>query len=242
MALYALGDLHLSFGAPDKSMDTFGPPWIDHEEQIRKHWLDTVTEDDTIVLAGDFSWGRKLAEVEPDLDFVRQLPGTKIFLRGNHDMFWDAKRTSKLNRLFDGEFFFLQNNHASYGDCALVGTKGYCFENLDSFEHFRMIQERELQRLQASFDSAVDAGFTRFIVFLHYPPTSALWPVDEDSPEFASSPFTELAESYGAEQVIYAHCHGEARFGDSLEGTVRGVDYHLVSGDYLEFKPYKVLD
>jgi predicted phosphohydrolase len=69
-------------------------------------------------------------------------------------------------------------------------------------------------------------------MFLHYPPTSIL----EDE-----SLFTAMAEEYGAEQVIYAHSHGESRFYDSILGEKNGIRYSLVSGDYLKWKPMKVL-
>ena len=91
MSLYALGDLHLSFQA-DKSMDKFGRVWKNHERKIEKYVNKIVKPEDTLVLTGDHSWGRKLAECEEDLAFIEQLPGQKILLRGNHDMFWDAKR------------------------------------------------------------------------------------------------------------------------------------------------------
>ncbi len=68
-------------------------------------------------------------------------------------------------------------------------------------------------------------------MFLHYPPTNIL----EER-----SGFTDMAEEYGAEQVIYAHCHGESRFHDSIQGEFRGRTYHLVSGDYLRWKPLKI--
>jgi len=233
MALYVIGDLHLSFGVPDKSMDMFGSVWKDHEDKIRRNWLRSVKEEDTVVIAGDFSWGRKLDECAPDFDFIRGLPGRKIFLRGNHDMFWDAKHTQRLNDQFRGEFFFLQNNFAAYRDYALVGTKGYCYEGLDSFDHFLKIRSRELKRLRLSFDAAASAGFGKFIMLLHYPPTT----IGEQS-----SPFTEMAEHFGAEQVIYAHCHGKARFDDSFRGRVNGIEYRLASGDFLNFRPLKVLD
>ena len=70
-------------------------------------------------------------------------------------------------------------------------------------------------------------------MFLHYPPTSVL----ENE-----SIFTEMAEEYGAEHVVYSHCHGEKRFADSIRGMYHGIHYHLVSGDYLNFKPEKILD
>ena len=50
-----------------------------------------------------------------------------------------------------------------------------------------------------------------------------------------------MAKAYGAEQVVYAHCHGEERFHDSLLGKKRGIRYSLVSGDYLHWQPQRIL-
>lgn len=127
MSLYALGDLHLSFQS-DKSMDIFGSVWKRHERKIEKYVNRIVKPDDTLVLTGDHSWGRKLPECREDLAFIERLPGRKILLRGNHDMFWDAKKTERLNEEYKGRPFFLQNNFAVYEDYALVGTKGFTFE------------------------------------------------------------------------------------------------------------------
>ena len=91
MALYALGDLHLSFQS-DKSMDKFGKVWKNHEHKIEKYVGKIVKPEDTLVLTGDHSWGKRLSECREDLAFIEKLPGRKILLRGNHDMFWDAKR------------------------------------------------------------------------------------------------------------------------------------------------------
>ena len=93
--------------------------------------------------------------------------------------------------------------------------------------------ERELARLRTSFELAKGDGYRKFIMFLHYPPTNIME---------RTSGFTDMAEEYGAEQVIYAHCHGESRFYDSVHGEYRGVRYSLVSGDYLRWKPFRVLD
>ena len=127
MALYALGDLHLSFQV-NKPMDKFGRVWKNHERKIEKYVNRFVKPEDTLVLTGDHTWGRKLAECQEDFAFIERLPGRKILLRGNHDMFWDAKKTKRLNDEFDGRLFFLQNNFTSYNDYALVGTKGFTFE------------------------------------------------------------------------------------------------------------------
>ena len=56
-----------------------------------------------------------------------------------------------------------------------------------------------------------------------------------------SSAFTRLAEEYGAEQVIYAHSHGESRFYDSIHGERNGIHYRLVSGDFLGWHPVRIL-
>lgn len=127
MSLYAIGDLHLSFST-DKPMDVFGREWKNHVRKLEKNWKKVIRAEDTVVITGDHSWGRNLTESKKDLEFIDGLPGRKILLRGNHDMFWNVKKTEQLNRLYEGKMTFLQNNHASYSDYALVGTKGYCYE------------------------------------------------------------------------------------------------------------------
>ena len=246
MSLYAIGDLHLHFGSGLKSpVQLSDPVWRNHEELFRRNCERLIRPEDTLVLAGDHSWGKSLSECEKDFDYIQALPGRKILLRGNHDMFWDAKKTDALTRHFGGKLFFLQNNYAAYGDCALVGTKGYTFEgpffmrggrivgwDTGEEQHAKKLVEREAERLRASFEAARADGFSRFIVFLHYPPTSILE---------RNSAFTALAEAYGAEQVVYAHCHGESRFHDSLMGRHHGIAYRLVSGDYLRWMPERIL-
>ena len=248
MSLYAIGDLHLHFQSPLKARAQMKERvWKNHEEKFKRNCARLITGDDTLVLVGDHSWGRSLDECEEDFRYIADLPGRKILTRGNHDMFWDAAKTEALNERFSGRLSFLQNNFFSYRDYALVGTKGYTFEgpfyinsrgkivgwDEEAEEHAKRLVERELVRLRASFEAARADGYRKYIMFLHYPPTNIL----EDG-----SGFTEMAEEYGAEQVIYAHCHGEARFHDSIEGEKNGVLYSLASGDYLRWQPMRVLD
>ena len=162
-------------------------------------------------------------------------------------MFWDVKKTGKLNELYRSDLTFVQDSYDSYQDYAIVATKGFTFEgpfyidrrgriigwDEEAEEHAKKLVARELVRLRKSFDLAKADGFRKFIMFLHYPPTNIL----EER-----SGFTDMAEEYGAEQVIYAHSHGESRFHDSIHGEYRGRVYHLVSGDYLRWKPLKVLE
>ena len=96
----------------------------------------------------------------------------------------------------------------------------------------RKLVARETDRLLQSFEAARAAGYRKYLMFLHYPPTSIL----ENE-----SPFTKIAEEYRAEQVIYSHSHGESRFHDSIQGEYHGILYSLVSGDYLRWKPRIIL-
>jgi predicted phosphohydrolase len=161
-------------------------------------------------------------------------------------MFWDAKKTRQLNELYQPHLSFLQDGYEMYQDYALVGTKGFTFEGPFYIDHFgriagwdeeaevhaKKLVERELQRLRKSFEMAKADGYRKYIMFLHYPPTNIL----EER-----SGFTDMAEEFGAEQVLYAHCHGETRFHDSIQGFFHGIRYSLVSGDYLKWRPMKVL-
>ena len=248
MSLYAIGDLHLHFQselkAPGQLHDRV---WRKHEQKFQKYCAQMVKEEDTLVLVGDHSWGKNLVQAEADLQYICRLPGRKILIRGNHDMFWDAKKTGSLNERFAGKLQFLQGNYYTYREYALVGTKGFTFEgpfwidrsgrvvdwDEEAEAHAKKIVQRELNRLRTSFEAARADGYQKFILFLHYPPTNIL----EEK-----SGFTAMAEEYGVEQVIYAHCHGESRFHDSIEGMHHGVMYTLVSGDFLKWHPHKVLD
>ena len=247
MSLYAIGDLHLHYQAELKAPGQLKERvWKNHEEKFRKNCLDLIRPDDTLVLDGDHSWGKNLSECQTDLEYIADLPGRIILIRGNHDMFWDAKKTAALNQLYPGKLNFLQDNYFPYLDYAVVGTKGFTFEgpfylnrrgqiigwDEEKEEHSRKLVEREAARLLSSFEAAKRDGYKKYIMFLHYPPTNIL---QDDSR------FTQIAEEYGAEQVIYAHSHGESRFHDSIEGEKNGIRYQLVSGDYLKWKPYKVL-
>ena len=224
MSLYAIGDLHLHYQsvlkAPGQLHDRV---WKNHEEKLLKNCGKMISAEDTLVLVGDHSWGRNLPECVQDLKYISSLPGRKILTRGNHDMFWDAKKTETLNELYQPRLTFLQDSFETYQDYALVGTKGYTFEgpfyldrrgritgwDEEAWDHAKKLVERELQRLRKSFELARAGGYRKYIMFLHYPPTNIL---EEHSG------FTDMAEEYGAEQVIYAHCHGENRFHDSIQG------------------------
>ncbi|MDL2248134.1 metallophosphoesterase [Tyzzerella sp. OttesenSCG-928-J15] len=230
MALYALADLHLS-SMLDKKMDKFGENWINHGAKIEENWLNTVADDDTVIIGGDVSWAMRLNEAEADLKFIDSLPGKKIIHSGNHDYWWDS--ASKLNGMFES-IFFMKNDFCSYGEYAICGSRGWLCPNGSHFSaHDEKIYKREIIRCHLSFDKAIRAGYEKFIFTLHFPPTN-------DKKE--QSEFTEIAEKYKVKQVVYGHLHGEKSFGASLSGEFGGTIYSLVSADYLNFTPKLLME
>ena len=76
MVIYGISDLHLSFGA-DKPMDIFRG-WENYTDRIIANWNRIITDEDTVVLPGDFSWGLKIDETLNDFKFLNRLNGRKI--------------------------------------------------------------------------------------------------------------------------------------------------------------------
>ncbi len=228
MGLYAISDLHLGFNL-DKPMDIFGDNWKDHEDKIRNNWISKITEKDTVLIAGDISWGINQKESLEDLNWIESLPGKKIISKGNHDYWWNS--ISKLNKMFENTKF-IQNNFFTYEDYAICGTRGWICPGSDKFtEEDTKIFKREIIRLKLSLDSAKAAGYNKFIVMLHYPPTNE---------KFQKSEFIEVVEEYNVEKVIYGHLHGDA-LKRVYSGVHGNIDYIVTSADYLDFNPIQLL-
>lgn len=224
MALYAISDLHLSLSG-DKPMDVFSEEWKNHDVRIRENWLKKVKEEDTVLLAGDLSWSMKLQGGKEELDFVAELPGRKIIIKGNHDYWWGS--ISKLNSMYDN-MDFIQNNFFVYEDYAICGTRGWVIPGSSLFgETDEKIYRREILRLRLSLDAAKKKGFQKFIVMIHYPPVNET---------FKDSEFTDIFEEYGVEKVIYGHLHGKS-LQRVMTGERKGVEYILTSCDYIGFDP-----
>lgn len=228
MSLYAISDLHLALSG-DKPMDVFGEQWYKHDEKIKSNWLDKIKEDDTILIAGDISWSMKMEEGLKDLEWIHQLPGTKIMIKGNHDYWWTT--ITKLNNLYDN-MKFIQNNFFSYEDYAICGTRGWTCANSENYsKQDEKIFNRELIRMKLSLDSARKAGFNKFIVMIHYPPVND---------KFEDTAFTNIFKEYGVSKVIYGHLHGPS-LRRVFEGERDGVEYVVTSADYIDFNPVKIL-
>ncbi len=230
MAVYALGDLHFGF-AVKKPMHVFGERWKDHAEKIIKHWKMQVKEDDLVLLAGDISWGMRLEEAQADLDVIDSLPGKKILLEGNHDYWW--KSSSRLSGCYP-KLFFLKNNCFFWNGVFFCGSRGWLCPNDNSFTpQDEKIYRREQIRMQLSLQAAMQRGAKEIVVMMHYPPVN-------DKQE--ASDFTELFRQYPVRQVVFGHLHGEKNHRMALQGKRDGIEYHLVSADYLDFRPKLILE
>ena len=139
MAIYAIADLHLSF-LNDKPMDIFGDNWENHAEKIKNNWIKKVNQDDTVILPGDFSWAMYLDDTKLDFEYLSNLPGTKILLKGNHDYWWTT--LAKMNDFIEvNEFkdiYFLYNNSYLVEDKIIVGSRGWNI--LDTENDSKMIK------------------------------------------------------------------------------------------------------
>ena len=224
MALFVLGDTHLSLGA-SKPMDIF-PGWNDYVERLEKNWRKFIKPEDTIVLAGDISWAMRLTDTRKDFEFLQSLPGQKIIMKGNHDYWWNT--VSKMKRMTDNAFEFIFNSALSVENIALAGTRGWIPETSKKItEEDKVIILREQGRLERSLIEAEKFNCEKIFAILHYPP------FDEQR---RPTKMMEIMKSHGVTDCIYGHIHGKQNF-NNLPKELEGIQLHLTSSDYLDFKP-----
>lgn len=225
MALYAIGDLHLSNATTEKPMDVFGGAWVGYMDKLREG-LSVITAEDTTVLLGDLSWALDLSQAKEDFAFINEIPGKKIILKGNHDYWWST--AAKFYKFCEenqfSNMFILNNNHYVYDGMAICGTRGWFFEEERGSDHDEKVFKRELLRLEASLKAAGDLPKT---VFLHYPPRYK---------GYTCEPILDLLKQYEVRRCFYGHLHG-ASHGLAQEGLWDGVEFKLVSADRLNFVP-----
>ncbi|MDR2590619.1 MAG: metallophosphoesterase [Oscillospiraceae bacterium] len=230
MALYAIGDLHLSFNS-NKSMEVFGDGWFDYVNRI-KLGFESLESTDITVLCGDISWGMSLDESIKDFKFIDALPGEKIILKGNHDYWWNT--ISKMNAFFEENKIksikILNNNCYYYNEVAICGTRGWMCEDDFSSEENIKIATRENMRLRSSLEAAKNAETK--ICFLHYPPITK-------GKDYCN--LIPLMNEYDVKVCVYAHLHNYGHKSAVL-GIIDGINYELVSSDFINFTPQKIMD
>ena len=236
MAIFAIADLHLSFNE-NKPMNIFGEKWQNHEEKIKQDWLKKVTEKDTVLLPGDFSWSMYLKDTKADFEYLDKLPGRKILLKGNHDYWWST--LNKMQKYVEENNFrnidFLYNNSYEVEGNIIAGTRGWVQSNEQ--EDKKMIN-RESIRLELS----IKDGIQKFgedkpiIICMHYPPYT-----NYNKQNLIDSPFIEIMRKYNVKKCIYGHLHGES-IKEAIQGNIKGIDTTLVSADGVDFKLIKITE
>jgi len=233
MAVYAISDLHLALSI-NKPMDIFGKRWSNYMEKLKSAWEATVSEDDYVVVPGDISWATYLEQALKDFKFIEALPGIKIISKGNHDYWWTT--LSKLELFLGKNCFssikFMHNNSFELGRMRLCGTRGWkCPGEEDFSAEDKKIYERELQRLELSLQSASKGNDDEIIVAMHYPPFNS---------KKEPSEFVTRMHKYNVKTCIYGHLHDEG-CKHAFTGNSAGIEFELVSADYLGFKPLRLI-
>jgi len=228
MALYGIGDLHLSLSA-EKPMDIF-EGWTDHMARLEKNWRKRVKPDDLVVLPGDLSWAMSLDDAKADFAFIDSLPGDKVLLKGNHDYWWST--VSKIESWLDRNGFHsisvLNNKSVMYKEDAIAGTRGWLLERTD--EKSMKVYNRELNRLRLSLEDARRRDPPEILVFLHYPPIFS---------NYVQTEVLEILSEFCIKRCYYGHVHGKS-VEYAVNKKVNGISFKLISADYLRFSPHLI--
>lgn len=220
MKIYAISDLHLSFGT-DKPMNIFGDKWNDYENKVKQNWLSKVNDDDLVILAGDLSWATYLEEAKADFDFLSSLPGKKLLLKGNHDYWWET--VTKMNRFLEENgyknIYFLHNSFYETDEYMICGTRYWSYEENTENEK---IYSRELERLKLSIKYANENNPNNkpIIIVTHYPPDERIISTVEDC-------------NLNVKKWIYGHIHSNYQ---EMLVEIPNIDSYLTSCDYLNFE------
>ena len=230
MAIYVIADLHLSF-SKNKPMSIFGENWEGHSEKIKNNWISKVKPEDTVVLPGDFSWAMYLQDTYKDFEYLNSLPGKKLLLKGNHDYWWttvtNMRKFLKENKFENIDFIY--NNSYLVENKILTGTRGW---NLLDTENSSKMIKRESIRLKLAIEDGIKkyGNNKEIIVFMHYPPISCA---------NKNSEFVKILKQYNIKRFYYAHLHGKSHQ-YAVEGIIDGIEFKLISADYLNFDVIKV--
>ncbi len=234
MAIYTIGDLHLSF-KENKPMDIFGENWINHEKKIEQDWKNKVNSNDLVILPGDFSWAMYLKDTDEDFRYLNNLPGKKILLKGNHDYWWTT--VTKMKGFLKTNNFenidFLYNNAFEFENNIIVGTRGWA--QTDDEDDIRLFK-REALRLELSIQEGIKkyGENKNIIAFMHYPPINKSNILQNELNEVL-----RILKKYNIKNCYYGHLHSGSIL-DAIEGEHFEINFKLVSADSLDFKLLKV--
>jgi len=242
MKIWAIADLHLAFGAPEKTMEVFGPAWKDYALRLEENWKKLVSHEDLVLIAGDISWAMKLEDGLIDLQWIDHLPGKKVILKGNHDYWWPSNQ--KLKEVLPPSIDFINNTALAYEDVTIGGvrlwdTLEYSFNDHIEFQENPLVKEkpldpekqekiftRDLERLRLSLNQ-LDSKASYRIAMTHYPPISA---------DLQDSRASKILEEYKINVCVFGHLHNVKKK-CPLFGEKNQILYLFTAADYLSFEP-----
>ena len=225
MSVFVIADLHLSLGT-DKPMDIFRG-WDGYEKRLEENWRKPITDNDTVVIPGDISWAMKLSDTFEDFRFINGLPGRKLFLKGNHDYWWETRRKMEMylkENGFDTIEIVFNSAYAAEG-YAICGTRGWFYDAETDSD--KKVLSREVGRLRTSLNEALKTGLEP-VVFLHYPPVFGNQRCDD---------ILNVLKEYEIKKCYYGHLHGINAARKAVTGDFEGIKFRLISSDYLKFMP-----
>lgn len=245
-----MADLHLCLSCPDKTMEDFGSRWENYIERIKKHWMEQVQDGDIVLVAGDISWALKISEVQKDLNWIDELPGEKIMIRGNHDYWW--KSLKQIKSILPQSIQIIQNDALNFDGFSVGGSRLWDtseFSNIDIIEYKEnpkanpdapvltaeeneKIYLKELNRLELSL-SKINPAAPLKIAMVHYPPLRY---------DLSPSKVHNLLLKYNIQICVFGHIHNLKNDLPPLFGTKDGIQYLFTAADYLKFKPLKVAE
>lgn len=226
MSLFVISDLHLALNNPEKSMEIFSG-WNNYTQRLSKNWNKLIKENDEVVIAGDISWALKLKEAKLDLEFLNSLPGKKLLIKGNHDLWWGTKK--KLEDFFEennfNTFKIIYNSSYVSEDFVICGSRGWLYDSKEASD--KKISKREAARLEKSIIEGL--VFKKdIIVFMHYPPVYG---------DFKNTDIIDVLKKYEIKKCYFGHVHGNFASKVINYGEYSGIKMQLISADYLKFMP-----
>lgn len=227
-----MSDTHLSLSC-DKPMEVFGKRWKDYHSRILDNWRAVVSDDDTVVIAGDVSWGMSLDEALADFRFLESLPGRKLLGKGNHDYWWDTVKKMSAFLASNGlsSLDFLYNNAFSVDGITVCGSRGWWSDKKTApgDSDYAKLVAREAVRTELSITDGLKKFGGEPVVFLHFPPVYR---------DCVCGEILEVLRKYGVRRCYYGHIHNVYNIPPSFEYD--GIEFIITSADYLSFTPLPV--
>jgi predicted phosphohydrolase len=230
--IWAIADLHLSFARP-RDQTRYGDRWRDHTARLQEAWRAHIAPQDIVLLPGDLSWGRTPLRVQPDIDWLASMPGSKVLVRGNHDYWWrdldEVRRT-----VLRAGMYAVQGDCLALDGILICGTMGHIAPNDPYFQPHKLPSyRRELNWLTSALEHAAVQRTDNqpVILMMHFPPYTS---------DGQPTGFSEIVRRYAPEVCVYGHLHLQHEWAVAVDGARDGTRYHLVAADYMGMCPRRV--